>query len=102
MPTTLAAPLVIEEFAHADSDLVEYVLDERTRRIYVQPVGSTCQVASSGTEGIPISDPGVLIADGGLEPFRLQSADNPARRAGRSVFIATGAAATVKILSDRG
>lgn len=102
MPTDLAAPLVIEEFAHADANVIEYVLHPRTRRIYVQPAGATCQVASEGVEGNPINDPGVVIADGGLEPFRFASRYENARRFGRSVFIATGAAADVRILSDRG
>jgi hypothetical protein len=103
MPTNLAAPLKVEEFAHGDTLLVEYVLDPKTRRVLIQPSGAACRVSVSGIEGgaLPTAD-FLPIADGGLDSISFARVDEPARVAGRSILVALEAPGNLRILSARG
>lgn len=103
MPTPLAAPLKVEEFAHGDTNAVRYDLDDSTGLVYVQPVGAACKVSTSTgqLEGSPITINFVPIDDGGLEDFRFGRPEEPARIPGRFIFVAMDAPGTLKILSSR-
>lgn len=100
----LAAPLKIEEFAHADANAVEYLLDEKTGVVWIQPVGAACKVSTSPAQiiGNPISQNFLPVSDGGLEPFSFSRPGDKARTPGRRIVVALDAPGTLKILSARG